>query len=205
MKKMLFIAIALATLSFIPATNELSKKERKGALQLLKSTEKDLTSVLKGLDEAQLKYKPAPDRWSIEECVIHIATTEDMLWQMTDAAIKQPANPDKRAEIKVTDEQIVKMVEDRSEKRKTFTNLQPENSKYKTAAEALEAFKTSRANLENYIKSTSDDLRNHVVALQFGQVDSYQMILFMAGHTNRHTNQIKEVMADAGYPKAKAN
>lgn len=205
MKKMLFIAIALATLSFIPATNELSKKERKGALQLLKSTEKDLISVLKGLDEAQLKYKPAPDRWSIEECVIHIATTEDMLWQMTDAAIKQPANPDKRAEIKVTDEQVIKMVEDRTEKRKTFTNLQPENSKYKTAAEALEAFKASRTKLEDYIKSTSDDLRNHVLALQFGQLDSYQMILFMAGHTNRHTTQIREVMADAGYPKAKAN
>ena len=201
MKKMLFFAIALATLSFMSAPTTLTKKERKSAVQLLKSTEKELFRTLKGLTDAQLKYKPAPDRWSIEECVIHIATTEEMLWQMTDAALKQPANPEKRADIKVSDEEIVKMVENRTEKRKTFDNLKPENSKYKTLDAALEALKASRNSLERYLRSTDDDLRNHVLTLPFGQIDSYQMILFMAGHTNRHTQQIQEVMADAGYPK----
>ncbi len=47
--------------------------------KLLKDTEKNLKEQLKGLSEAQLKFKPAPDRWSIEECVKHIAMSEDIM------------------------------------------------------------------------------------------------------------------------------
>jgi septal ring factor EnvC (AmiA/AmiB activator) len=124
-----------------------------------------------------------------------------MLWQMTEGGIKQPANPEKRSEIKMTDEQVVKMIEDRSTKRQTFDQLKPENSSFKSMTEALESFQTARVKLTDYIKSTNDDLRNHVLTLQFGQLDSYQMILFMAAHTNRHTQQLREVKADAGFPK----
>ncbi|AXY73231.1 DinB family protein [Paraflavitalea soli] len=201
MKTMLFFAVALAALAFTIPANGLSEKERKDAIQLLQSTEKDLLQELKGLSEAQLKYKPAADRWSVEECVKHIATTEQMLWQMTDGGIKQPANPEKRSEIKMTDEQVVKMIEDRSTKRQTFDQLKPENSAFKSMSEALTAFQSGRVKLTDYVKSTDDDLRNHVITLQFGLLDSYQMILFMAAHTNRHTQQIREVKADAGFPK----
>jgi hypothetical protein len=201
MKKMLFIAVALTTLAFTIATNGLSEKERKDAIQLLQSTEKDLLQEVKGLSEAQLKYKPAADRWSVEECVKHIATTEQMLWQMTEGGIKQPANPEKRSEIKMTDEQVVKMIEDRSTKRQTSDPLKPENSSYKSMTEALTSFQNARTKLTDYVKSTDDDLRNHVITLQFGLLDSYQMILFIAAHTNRHTQQLREVKADAGFPK----
>lgn len=201
MKKILFFALALATCAFIIPANPLTNKERKEANSLLRSTAKDLMSEIKGLSEAQLTFKPAPDRWSIEECVKHIVTTENMLWQMTEAGIQQPANPDKRSEIKVTDEQAVKMVEDRSQKRQTTDQLKPENSPFKTMADALAAFKTSRAKLEEYVRTTNDDLRDHVLTLPFGSIDAYQMILFMAGHTNRHTQQIREVKGDPGFPK----
>lgn len=201
MKKMLLLAVVFAAFSFIVPGDVLSKKERKEATRLLKSTEKDLLRELKGLSEAQLKYKPAPDRWSVEECVKHIATTEQMLWQMTDGGIKQPANPEKRAEIKMTDEQVVQMIADRSTKRQTFDNLKPENSPFKTMADALESLKNSRDMLTGYVRSTSDDLRNHVLTLPFGQLDAYQMILFMAAHSTRHTRQIQEVKADPGFPK----
>lgn len=198
---MLFLALALAVLAFTIPADGLTEKERKDALQLLQSTEKDLLKEVKGLSEAQLKYKPAPDRWSVEECVKHIATTEQMLWQMTEGGIKQAANPEKRSEIKMTDEQVVKMIEDRSTKRQTSDMLKPENSSFKSMTEALTAFESARAKLNDYVKSTNDDLRNHVITLQFGQLDSYQMILFMAAHTNRHTQQLREVKADAGFPK----
>lgn len=201
MKKMLFLAIALAALAFTIPADSLSEKERKEAIQLLKSTEKDLLQEVQGLSEAQLKYKPAADRWSVEECVKHIATTEQMLWQMTEGGIKQPANPGKRAEIKMTDEEVVKMIEDRSTKRQTSDQLKPENSSFKSMTEALESFKNGRTKLTDYVKSTNDDLRNHVITLQFGLLDSYQMILFIAAHTNRHTQQLREVKADAGFPK----
>jgi hypothetical protein len=200
MKKLFLMASALLMLSFL-VVDPISKKERSYALKLLKDTEKGVKDQVKGLTEAQLKFKPAADRWSIEECVKHIAKSEEMLWQMTDSIIKAAANPDKRSEIKLTDEQLIQRIEDRSTKVKTMEKLMPENIPFKDTEEALESFKTNREKLIEYVKSTNDELRNHIATMPFGMVDSYQMILFTAAHTNRHTQQIIEVKADPNYPK----
>lgn len=200
MKKLFLMAAAIMMLSFL-VVDPISKKERSYATKLLKDTEKNLKDQLKGLSEAQLKFKPAPDRWSIEECVKHIAVSEDMFWQMMDGTIKAPANPDKRGEIKMTDEQLVQKIEDRSAKVKTNEKLMPENSSYKDADEAFEAFKKKRDQFLDYIKSTNDDLRNHVATTPVGMLDSYQLVLFTAAHSNRHTQQIMEVKADPNFPR----
>lgn len=200
MKKLFLMAAAIMTLSFL-VVDPISKKERNYAAKLLKDTEKDLKDQLKGLSEAQLKFKPAPDRWSIEECVKHIAASENMFWEMMDGTVKAAANPDKRSEIKVTDEQLVQKIEDRTNKIKTTEKLMPENISFKDTDEAFEAFKKQRDKLMEYVKSTTDDLRNHVATTPLGQLDSYQLILFTAAHSNRHTQQIIEVKADPNYPK----
>src|SRR4029077_12320080 len=102
MKKVFVILTAFILSSFTLTSPTLSDKERTYADDLLAKTEQGVFNSLLGLSEAQLNFKPAPDRWSIAECVKHIAVTEISLWQMTDAALKQPANPDKRSDIKVT-------------------------------------------------------------------------------------------------------
>jgi hypothetical protein len=200
MKKLFLMASAVLMLSFL-VVDPISKKERKDALKLLKDTEKGVKDQVKGLTEAQLKFKPAPDKWSVEECVKHIAKSEEMLWQMTDSIIKAAANPDKRSEIKMTDEQVLQRIEDRSTKIKTMEKLMPENIPFKDTEEALKSFKMNREKLIEYVKSTNEDLRNHIATMPFGMVDSYQMILFTAAHTNRHTQQIMEVKADPNFPK----
>jgi uncharacterized damage-inducible protein DinB len=201
MKKLFLMASSLLMLSFLVADNSISKKERNYATKLLKDTEKGVFEQVKGLTPAQLTFKPAPDRWSIEECVKHIAAAEEMLWQMADGTLKQPANPEKRSEIKFTDDQLVQKIEDRSNKVKTVEKLQPENIPLKNTDEALEAFKKNREKLIDYVKSTNEDLRTHVATMPFGSIDSYQFILFIAAHSNRHTQQIMEVKADPNFPK----
>ena len=201
MKHRIFLALAILGLACIPATNTISKKERDFAIKLLKDTQLDVISKVKGLSDDQLKYKPAPDRWSVEECLKHIAVTEQSLWKMTDGAIKQTANPDKRSEIKNTDEQLIQMMENRTQKVKTSDQFKPENTPFTSADDALNSFKINRAKLIAYVKTTQDDLRNHVATLPFGQFDSYQMILFIAAHSNRHAQQIEEVKNDPGFPK----
>ncbi|WP_158085460.1 DinB family protein [Niastella vici] len=194
------MASAILMLSFL-VVDPISKKERKDALKLLKDTEQGVKDQVKGLTEAQLKFKPGPDRWSIEECVKHIAKSEEMLWQMMDSVMKGAATPDKRSEIKLTDEQLIQRIEDRSTKVKTMEKLKPENIPLKNTEEALASFTKDREKLIEYVKSTESDLRNHTVAFPFGTIDSYQMILFIAAHSNRHTQQIMEVKADPNYPK----
>lgn len=202
MKKLAFFVIpALLILAFTSPGSSITDKERKDAIDLLSKTEQAVFDIVKGLSDAQLKYKPAPDRWSAEDCVKHIAITEQGLWQMTDGALKQPANPEKRSEIKATDDQVINRIEDRSHKVKTAPQLEPQNTPFKTLDEALTSFKSNREKLIEYIKTTNEDLRNHVVTFPPGSFDSYQMILFIGAHSNRHTQQIAEVIADAGYPK----
>jgi hypothetical protein len=135
----------------------------------------------------------------MEECVKHIAAAERNLWAMVEASLNQPANPEQRAGIKFTDQELIKAVKDRTNKAKTFEALEPANSPYKTTAEALDAFKENREKLIAFVKSTKADLRNHVSVLPIGTYDAYQFILLISAHSNRHTQQINEVKTAVGF------
>jgi hypothetical protein len=182
-------------------TESLSSKERKSLVNQLKETKKAFLQSIKGLSEEQLNFKPSPESWSIKECAYHLALSENNLWQMADKTLKEASNPEKRNGIKVSDEQLVKMVEDRSVKVKTTEKLEPASAKYKNLDEALEDFKTHRAELVKFVKTSTDDMRNHVTQMPFGSIDSYQLLLMIAAHTNRHIQQIEEIKANARFPK----
>ena len=180
--------------------NSLSKEERKYALGLMKDTYKEVIKTVKGLSGGQLDYRTAPERWSVKECFYHIAATEKGLWSMLEGAMKAPANPEKRTEIKTSDADFVKRVMDRSQKAQAAEPFQPKNIKYQSLDEAMADFKASRMNHIRYMKTSTEDLRNHVVQMPFGWIDCYQLYLMIAAHSNRHTQQMKEVMAASGYP-----
>ena len=93
------------------------------------------------------------------------------------------------------------MIEDRTNKVKTFPPLEPVNAPYKNTSEALSDFKNMRNEHIKYLKNTTEDLRNHVVQMPFGYIDSYQLCLLIAAHNNRHLQQIKEVQEDHDFPK----
>lgn len=197
----LLTMLIVSGLAGTPKDNSLSKKERKFATEHMKSTKTDVFQAIKGLTDAQLNYKASPERWSAKECVYHIAISEKNLWAMLEGSLKSAANPEKRAEIKMTDDQVAKALEDRTTKVKTFEPFEPKNTPYKTLDEALSYFKTTRAEHIKYIKSTTEDLRNHVVQMPFGWLDCYQLCLMISAHSNRHSQQINEIKTDPGYPK----
>ena len=198
---LLLLFIVFSGLAGTPTDDVLSKKERKYAGEFMKSTRMAVSDAIKGLNSAQLDYKPAADRWSVKECVYHIAIAEKNLWAMLEASMKAPATPERKKEVKVTDEQVIKMIGDRTNKVKTFPSFEPQNTGYKTLDEAMNDFKTTRGSHIKYIKATSEDLRNHFVQMPFGLLDCYQLCLMIAAHTDRHTRQLNEVKTDAGFPK----
>ena len=179
----------------------LTSKERKFLINSLKDTKENLAKTIKGLSELQLNFKPAADKWSLKECVQHLAITEQNLWMMADAALKEPANSEDRKEIKMSDQDMLNFMNDRSKKFQAAEIVKPEQSKWKTTAEAMNAFKESRMRLIKYVKTTTDDVRNHVAKAPFGSIDVYQVFLVISAHTARHTQQIEEVKADPGFPK----
>src|SRR4051794_36341848 len=116
MKRLLLFLPVFMLLSFFTKDIPLTQEEKDSAVKFLQDTQQGVFDAVKNLSEAQLKFKPAADRWSVEECVKHIAISEKNLWEMVDGVLKQPANPEKRSEIKSTDEQVIKGTEDRTNK-----------------------------------------------------------------------------------------
>jgi len=181
--------------------NAVTKEERKYAISLMKDTKDDALKTVKGLSEDQLNFRESAERWSVKECLYHIAATEKGLWSQLEQILKAPANPEKRAEIKVTDEQLVKMIQDRSFKAKAPEPVQPKNTGYTSLEQAVTDFKNNRMAHIKYMKNSTEDFRNHVVQLPFGWIDAYQFYLFIAAHSNRHTQQINEVKSHPDFPQ----
>ena len=195
---LLFILPVLFSSFSIKAT-ELTDAERKFAVDHLNQTRTDLIASVKGLSEAQLNFKPAPDRWSVLECVQHIAITSPALFGFAQYALKTPNDSGFKSSF--TDEQFIKMMEDRSHKVQTAEQFKPVHSPYKTLDETLEAFNRGRDSVITYVQTTKDDLRGHIAVMPFGKADAYQVILMVSAHTNRHTQQLNEVKADPNFPK----
>jgi hypothetical protein len=194
-------SIAQTTAAPAPAT-PLSAEEREAALKSLQTTHDAFLQSIAGLSEAQWKFKPAPDRWSVAEVAEHIAVSESTIFGMVQSKVMtSPAAPEKRTEVAGKDETVLKMVPDRSHKAQAPEFLKPTN-RWATQAELSKAFEDSRKATMDYVRSTNDDLRDHFGPHPLlGPLDGYQWILLISAHSERHTKQIEEVKADPNFPK----
>jgi hypothetical protein len=180
----------------------LTSEEREAALKSLQATHDAFLQSIAGLSEKQWTFKPAPDRWSVAEVSEHIAVSESMIFGLVQSKFMAgPATPEKRAEVKVTDEVILAKVPDRSRKAQAPEFLKP-TGRFADRAAVTKAFEDARKNTMDYVKTTQDDLRDHFGPHpMLGTMDAYQWILLISAHSERHTKQIEEVKADANFPK----
>lgn len=213
MRKLLLLGAAFIALSFTHPTitpntvNPLEsgvisvQNDQAFLLNYYRKTENRLKEQLNGLSTAQLQYKPSADEWSISQCMEHIIKTEKMLFDMAKEALAKPANPERKEEVKVTDQQLIDGIIDRSQKAEAPEALIGGGAYTDTEA-AMTDFQAQREVILSYLKDVSvDDLRNHITDSPFGAVDTYHSMLFIAGHTARHTLQIEEVKSNAAFPK----
>jgi DinB family protein len=201
MKKVVLSIMALALVSFAIIDAGLTDKEREmGVAELIKTQER-LTSTVEGLTKAQLNFKSTPESWSVAECVEHLAISEGMIGGMLQGALKTPADASKRDSVKISDKDLMGMISNRDQKVKTGEAFEP-TGKFGSHKETVQTFLTRRGAHIEYLKTTTDDLRNHYGQLPFGTIDGLQIILFMSGHTERHVKQMEEAIAHTDFPKA---
>lgn len=207
MKTTALIILTILTTSL--AGVELSRHEqpaivsndRQFLLDYFQQTTDQLKKSVEGLSKEQMQFKPAADRWSVSECVEHIILTEKALFDLSSQLMEKPANPERRKEINIKDEQLISGIIDRSKKAKATPELQGEGV-YTDPANAMEDFIEARQVILEYIRKTPvEEMRNHIDDSPFGAIDGYQSFLFISGHTARHTLQIEEVKNSAGFPK----
>jgi hypothetical protein len=184
------------------AQRTLTPEERAAALKSLQATHDAFLQSIAGLSEKQWTFKSAPDRWSIAEVSEHITVAEGMLLELVQEKIMSgPATPEKRAEVKVTDVQILTLIPDRSHKVQAPDFLKP-TGRFATREQTVQAFEQARKTTMDYVRTTNDDLRDHFAPHpMLGTMDAYQYILLISAHSERHTKQIEEVKADPNFPK----
>jgi hypothetical protein len=200
MLKQVVVAAALVVAIPVQAAAQLSQQDRQALLKDLEgSRAKFLEAIADVKTEAQWNYKPAPDRWSVGECAAHIIAAEEYFRQNIAAALKSPASTPP-ANAAAGDGVIAKMVRDRSQRFTAPTAIEP-TGKVVPKAQAIKDFEATRAKSLEYVKTTKDALRDHSAGQPPQQMSAYQLVLMMSGHTERHTAQLLEVKATAGYPK----
>ncbi|MCK5443520.1 MAG: DinB family protein [Maribacter sp.] len=202
MKKVVLSIMALALVSFAIIDAGLTDKEREMGVSELMKTQKRLTSTIEGLTKAQLNFKSTPESWSVAECVEHLAISEGMIGGMLQGALKTVADASKRDSVKISDKDLMAMISSRDKKVKTGEAFEP-SGKFGSHKETVQTFLTKRGTHIEYLKTTTDDLRNHYgqLPLPFGTIDGLQILMFMSGHTERHVKQMEEVIAHTDFPK----
>ena len=199
MKRLSVLSSALLLLGAAAFGQGLTQADRERGVTYLEQTRDGVVESVKGLSEAQMKFKAAPERWSVAETLEHIAKAEDFIFQnFTDQVMKAHAGPAGRDTAKI-DAMVLAMIPDRSHKAQAPPPLVPTSSW--TPAESLDHFLKSRAKTIAFLESTPD-LREHAADSPLGQpLDAYEWLLFIGAHSERHTKQILEVKADPGFPK----
>jgi hypothetical protein len=176
----------------------MTAEDREHLLVHFEMTGQMLAEEVRGLSPAQLEYKSSPDRWSIRECVSHLAVAEPDYWRDLQKAVK--ASPDMKDNKSVaTDADIMWYGIDRVVHTKTGGGHEKVDT-YKNMDEALGKFQALHATMIAYIKTTDDDLRAH----SFGErerIDCWQWMLEISTHAERHIQQIREIKADPNFPK----
>jgi len=200
MKRISVLSGALLFVGVLAFGQGLTQADRDRGVEYLQKTRDGVVEAVKGLSDAQMKFKAAPDRWSVAETLEHIAKSEDFIFQnVTDNVMKAPAGPAGRDTAKI-DALVLARIPDRSHKVQAPAPLVPTGNW--TPAETLDHFLKSRATTIAFMESTPD-LREHVTDSPLGQpLDAYEWLLYIGAHSERHTKQILEVKADPGFPKS---
>ncbi len=199
MKKFSLLISAVLLLGIVAFGQALAQADRELGMKSLQQTRDGVVEATKGLSEAQMKFKPAPDRWSVAETLEHVALAEDYIFQnVTDKIMKAPQGAADRDTAKI-DAMVLAMIPDRSHKAQAPPPLVPTNRW--TPEETLDHFLKSPATTIEFLESTPD-LREHVADSPLGQpLDAYEWLLFIGAHSERHTKQILEVKSDPNFPK----
>ncbi|MCB0279077.1 MAG: DinB family protein [Calditrichaeota bacterium] len=169
------------------------------ATNYLEKSLKTVETSVQSLGRNQYEFRPAEGRWSIKDNVEHLLKVEHTVQDLVFNFLKEKVRSDFKSD--KTDDEIIKIISVRQKNFNAPPQLQPKNE-YKTLSEALLAYKEERQKTINLLQNTKTTLRqisgNNPV---LGVIDGYQWFIFASAHTERHMEQINEIMNHQNFPK----
>ncbi len=204
-----FCAVALICMvcfrvSAVSAADDgkLTAEERAKAIKLLKDTQAETLEALEKLSDEQLKFKPAPDKWSVLETAEHIMMAESLLFGAVQGAVASKANPEWETKTKGKNELLERVLPDRSGKAQAPESIVPSGKL--TSEEVIAKYKAARGKTLKFAEETELPLKAHTFDHPFpifSTLNAYQWLIYIPLHNVRHNKQIAEVRANANFPK----
>jgi hypothetical protein len=185
----------------VAADPRLSAEERTQLLKWLDESHKEFFAAIDGVSDAQWKWKPAPERWSVGETAEHIVLAEALLFDFVRKAMAAPPNPAWEEQTKGKTELLVRVMPSRQGKAVAPEPIVPHEGLNR--AQVRERFEKQRIDIVKFAGETGVALKEHTVVHPFpifNTLNAYQWLIYIPLHTIRHDKQIAEVKATAGYP-----
>jgi DinB superfamily len=159
--------------------------------QILEASRQEFLAASAGLTEAQACTRPEEGRWSVCECVEHVAIVEERFLgflENGERAGSPVIDPQKEAN-------LIDRVPDRTERVQAPEMVHP-SGRFATLADAIAAFSAIRARSIRFAQERASDLSSlGWTHPRFGALNGREVLILMAGHCRRHAAQIREVRA----------
>ena len=179
----------------------ITPEERQKLFDYLRSSEEKFLALIDGVGEEAWAWKPTPQRWSVGECAEHIVRTERSLFETAQQALAAPENSEWAEKTKDKSDFIERVMPDRTGRAQAPQEVRPTDGL--TKDQVMDQFRATREDLAKLMEDQTLPLKSHTVEHPFpvfGTLNAYQWILYVPLHTIRHSKQIEEVKATAGYP-----
>ena len=148
-----------------------------------------LAQAVNGVSEEMAVRRPGEDRWSILQCVEHVAVVEDYLFGQIGVATA--------ADTETTNLRRERLIRERAADRSRKIEAPAEGrptGRFATLAGAMAHFLEARAGTIRFVECSTGDLRMQVTGHPIlGQVNCYETLLMISAHPHRHAGQIAEI------------
>ncbi|MBX3278719.1 MAG: DinB family protein [Acidobacteria bacterium] len=181
---------------------KMTTEERAKLVKYLHDSQKQLLDAISGLSEAQWKFKPAPERWSVGEVAEHIYLAESLLFAQAEAAIAAKPNPEWAEKTKGKTELLERVMVQRVGRAQAPESIVPTGKLSRD--ELIAKFRDARANTLKFAETTELPLKEHTTDHPFpifSTLNAYQWTIYIPLHNIRHNQQIDEVKAHPDFPK----
>ena len=169
----------------------MSPAEKTEIIEILEKSREEFHAAVAGVSESLAKTRPEADRWSVLDCVEHVATVEDIFLKRLASGEYTEAPPEDRAK----EASLATRIVDRSSRRQAPETALPKG-RFTSLAEGLEQFDSARERSLQFARERSADLYTLASAHPaFGPLNGVEAMIILASHSSRHAAQIREVRA----------
>lgn len=167
-----------------------TNSDKEFLVALLRESRERFLLSFAGVSDDQSRIHPAAECWSVLDTVEHLTMAEGLMLKLVTATRRPRA-----ADAPNREQAFLRMVADRSQKMQSPEGGRP-RGRFAHLAEAAEQFQASRDSVIQFVQQNTEDLRATEVTHPHpaaGTVSTYEMLIIMAKHAERHAKQIDEI------------